>query len=123
MTKTRIELITPIITEGIRTLDEVMPFYRPDLIITQSLIKMGPASIESEFDEAICIPGTIRRAIDAEKDGAHAIIIDCMGDPGLQACREVVKIPVVGPSQAAMHVGACSGIASVSSRCWSGCGP
>ena len=27
-----------------------------------------------------------------------------MGDPGLQACREVVSIPVVGPSQAAMHV-------------------
>jgi allantoin racemase len=104
MKKTRIELITPIITEGIRTLEEVEPFMRPDLVITQSLIKQGPASIESEFDEAISVPGTIRRAIDAEKEGADAIIIDCMGDPGLAACREVVKIPVVGPSQAAMHV-------------------
>lgn len=102
--KTHIELITPIITEGIRTLDEVEPFFRTDLRITQCLIKEGPASIESEFDEALCVPGTIRQAIDAEKRGADAIIIDCMGDPGLHACREAVTIPVVGPSQTAMHV-------------------
>jgi allantoin racemase len=104
MKKTRIELITPIITKGIRTLEEVEPFMRPDLVITQSLITHGPASIESEFDEALCIPDTIRRAMDVEREGADAVIIDCMGDPGLQACREVVSIPVVGPSQAAMHV-------------------
>jgi allantoin racemase len=101
---TKIELITPIITEGIRTLDEVHPFERPDLTITQSLIRQGPASIESEFDEALSVPDTIRRAIDAERRGVNAIIIDCMGDPGLHACREVVSIPVVGPSQASMHV-------------------
>jgi allantoin racemase len=102
--KTHIELITPIITEGIRTLDEVRPFEREDLRITQCLIENGPASIESEFDEALCVPDTIRRAIEAERRGANAIIIDCMGDPGLAACREVVTIPVVGPAQTAMHV-------------------
>jgi allantoin racemase len=100
---TRIELITPIITEGIRNLDEVRPFMRPDLAITHTLIQQGPASIESEFDEALSVPDTIRKAMDAERRGANAIIIDCMGDPGLAACREVVTIPVVGPSQAAMH--------------------
>lgn len=99
-----IELITPIITEGIRTLDEVRPFERADLSITQCLIRQGPASIESEFDEALSVPDTIRRAIDAEKRGVNAIIIDCMGDPGLAACREAVSIPVIGPSQTAMHV-------------------
>lgn len=102
--KTHIELITPIVTEGFRTLDEVRPFEREDLRITQCIIESGPASIESEFDEALCVPGTIRRAIDAEQRGANAIIIDCMGDPGLAACREVVSIPVVGPAQTAMHV-------------------
>jgi allantoin racemase len=101
--QTRIELITPIITEGIRTLEEVEPFMRPDLLITQCLIRQGPASIESQFDEALSIPDTIRRAMDAEKRGANALIIDCMGDPGLHACREAVTIPVVGPSQTAMH--------------------
>ena len=102
--KTHIELITPIITEGIRTLDEVRPFERADLTITQCLIESGPASIESEFDEALCVPDTIRRAMEAQQRGANAIIIDCMGDPGLAACREVVTIPVVGPAQTAMHV-------------------
>ncbi len=106
---TRIELITPIITEGIRNLDEVEPFTRADLSITHTLIHQGPASIESEFDEALSVPDTIRKAIDAERKGANAIIIDCMGDPGLAACREVVTIPVVGPSQTAMHFAAMLG--------------
>lgn len=102
--KTHIELITPIITEGIRTLDEVAPFMRPDLVVTHSLIETGPASIESEFDEALSVPDTIRKAIDAERRGASAIIIDCMGDPGLHACREAVAIPVLGPCQTALHM-------------------
>jgi allantoin racemase len=100
---TRIELITPIITEGVRTLADVKPFERADLTVTHSLIAQGPASIESEFDEALSVPDTIRKAMDAERKGANAIIIDCMGDPGLHACREVVTIPVLGPCQTALH--------------------
>lgn len=102
--KTIIQLITPIVTRGIRTLDEVEPFLRDDLEIRHSLLDQGPSSIESEFDEALSLPDTIRKAIDAERSGANAIIIDCMGDPGLHACREVVSIPVLGPCQTAMHV-------------------
>jgi allantoin racemase len=100
---TRIELITPIITKGIRNLAEVQPFERADLTVTHTLIDQGPASIESEFDEALSVPDTIRKAIDAERKGANAIIIDCMGDPGLHSCREVVTIPVLGPCQTALH--------------------
>jgi len=100
---TRIELITPIITQGMRTLDEIRPLERADLQVTHTLISAGPASIESEFDEALAVPDTIRRAIDAEHSGANAILIDCMGDPGLHACREAVKIPVLGPCQTALH--------------------
>jgi allantoin racemase len=103
-TKTIIQLITPIVTRGMRTLDEVAPFLRDDLEIRHSLLDLGPASIECEFDEALSVPDTIRKAIDAERSGANAIIIDCMGDPGLHACREAVSIPVLGPCQTAMHV-------------------
>jgi len=101
--RTHIELITPIITEGIRTLDDVHPLERPDLAVSHTLIQQGPASIECEFDEALSVPDTIRKSIDAERKGANAIIIDCMGDPGLQACREVVTIPVLGPCQTSLH--------------------
>jgi allantoin racemase len=101
--KTIVQLITPVVTEGIRSLDDVHPLERDDLEIRHCLIDQGPASIESEFDEALSLPGTIRAAIEAERSGANAIVIDCMGDPGLHACREVVSIPVIGPCQAAMH--------------------
>ena len=105
----RVHLITPVITEGIRTLDDVAPLMRDDLVITQSLLATGPASIECEFDEAMAVPGLVVEAIRAERAGADAIVIDCMGDPGLQAAREVVSIPVLGPAQTAMHLAAMLG--------------
>lgn len=107
--QTRITIITPVITAGIRKLDDVRPFERPDLQVSHTLIDSGPASIESDFDEALAVPDTIRKAIDAEKGGANAIIIDCMGDPGLHACREAVTVPVLGPCQTSLHMAATLG--------------
>lgn len=109
MTAATIHIITPVITRGIRSLEDVTPFERPDLKITHSLLDRGPASIESELDEALAVPDTVKRAIEAEREGADAIIIDCMGDPGLSACREVVSVPVLGPCQTGMHVAAMLG--------------
>lgn len=105
----RIHLITPIVTEGIRTLDDVAALNSADLSITQSLIATGPVSIECEFDEAMSVPGIVAEALAAERSGADAIIIDCMGDPGLKAAREVVSIPVLGPSETSMHLAAMLG--------------
>lgn len=99
-----IELITPIVTRGVRTLDDIRPLEREDLKIAHSLLDRGPSSIESSFEEALAAPDTIRKAIEAEENGASAIIIDCMGDPGIHACREVVSIPVLGAGQTAMHL-------------------
>ena len=99
-----IELITPVITRGVRTLDDVRPLERPDLKITHSLLDRGPSSIESRFEEALAVPDTVLRAAEAEVNGADAVVIDCMGDPGLHACREVVSIPVLGAGQTAMHL-------------------
>jgi allantoin racemase len=104
-----IHLITPVITEGLRNIDEIAHLTRPDLRITQTILDRGPASIESEFDEALCVPDTIVKAIEAERAGADAIIIDCLGDPGLRPVREVVKIPVLGPAETSMHLAAMLG--------------
>ena len=101
--KTVIQVITPIITRGIRQLDDLRELERPDLEVRHSLLDKGPASIESEFDEALSVPDTITKAIRAQREGAHAIVIDCMGDPGLDACREAVSVPVLGPCQSSMH--------------------
>lgn len=77
--------------------------------LSQATLETGPASIESAFDEALCAPDVVRRAIEAEQDGVDALIIDCMGDPGLQAARESVHIPVFGPAETSMHVAAMLG--------------
>ena len=67
-------------------------------------IECGPRSIESAYEEYLSVPGSVERAIQAEKDGYEGIILGCFGDPGLDALREMVRIPVVGPGETAMHV-------------------
>jgi allantoin racemase len=104
-----IHLITPVTTVGIRNLDEIAHLAGPSLVFTHSLLDRGPPSIESEFDEALAVPDTIVKAIEAERADADALIIDCMGDPGLKAVREVVRIPVLGPAETSMHLAAMLG--------------
>lgn len=60
---------------------------------------IGPESIESQLEHEEAAVEIARQAIRLEKQGYHALIPWCGGDPGLIACREVVRIPVVGPLQ------------------------
>ena len=64
---------------------------------------MGPASIESHYDEALAVPGLLREIERGERDGADGFVIACFGDPGLDAARELATGPVVGIAEAAMH--------------------
>ncbi|MDR7419155.1 MAG: AroM family protein [Armatimonadota bacterium] len=68
-----------------------------------------PDTIESLFDEAKLAPWTIEMAIEAERRGYDAVITGCAGDPGVEAAREMVGIPVIGPGQAALHTAALLG--------------
>ena len=69
-------------------------------------LEWGPASIEGRADDALAAAGIMRRAMEAEEEGAGAVIINCMDDPGLYAAREMVSIPVIGPAEASMHLAA-----------------
>ncbi|MDR7545616.1 MAG: aspartate/glutamate racemase family protein [Armatimonadota bacterium] len=62
-----------------------------------------PETIESLFDEALLAPWTVEMAVEAERRGYDAVITGCAGDPGVEAAREMVRIPVIGPGQAALH--------------------
>ncbi|HWS38470.1 MAG TPA: aspartate/glutamate racemase family protein [Actinoplanes sp.] len=64
---------------------------------------MGPASIESHYDEALAVPGLLTEIIAGERDGAAGYVVACFGDPGLDAAREVAAGPVIGVAEAAMH--------------------
>lgn len=67
-------------------------------------IDKGPRSIESSYEEYLSVPETVKKAVQAEKDGYDGIILGCFGDPGLEALREMVRVPVVGPGETAMQV-------------------
>jgi allantoin racemase len=69
-------------------------------------LEKGTASIESFYDEALNVPNILEQAKKAEEKGFDAVIIDCMGDPGLDAARELVKIPVLGANESACHLAA-----------------
>ncbi|WP_430779951.1 aspartate/glutamate racemase family protein [Actinoplanes sp. G11-F43] len=64
---------------------------------------MGPASIESHYDETLAVPGLLTEIRAGERDGADGYVVACFGDPGLDAAREVAAGPVVGIAEAAMH--------------------
>jgi allantoin racemase len=41
-----------------------------------------------------------KRVVEAEKEGYDGVVIACYGDPGIEAAKELVKIPVVGITEA-----------------------
>ena len=77
---------------------------RADTIISVVCLDQGPASLESMYEDAVAVPQIVQRAVEAEQDGMDAVIIDCMADPGLEAAREAVSIPVVAAAQSAMSM-------------------
>lgn len=66
--------------------------------------RMGPASIESHYDEALSVPGILDEILAGEQEGVDGYVIACFGDPGLYAAREVARGPVIGIAEAAMHM-------------------
>src|SRR5437773_8798057 len=93
----RIRVITPIITRRFSGVSIRNEDKQRGIVVERVPIERGPASIESEFDEALAAPDVIARAIEAERDGCDAVVVNCFGDPGVRAAREAVGIPVLGP--------------------------
>jgi len=106
---TRIKVITPVITAGLRDVSELRALENADLRIDHTILSEGPSSIESAVEEMLAAPGVVTAALEAQAEGCSAVIIDCFGDPGLQAARELLDIPVFGPGECSMHVAAMLG--------------
>lgn len=105
MIKMKVYVIVPILyNEKLEkaTIKEFEQAARPDTEITVKSLDKGPASIESMYDELLAAPWILEEVKEAEEKGFDAVIIDCMGDPGLHAARELVEIPVIGPCEASM---------------------
>src|SRR5262249_57270859 len=63
----------------------------------------GPVSIEGHYDEAVSVLGLLDEVRNGEGQGMDGYVVACFGDPGLLACREVARGPVLGIAEAAMH--------------------
>lgn len=109
MTQVHVRVVSPITTQDFRDAAVLKSLEHPGVVVSGSQIENGPASIESEYEIAMSVPDTVKKIIEAEREGVDACIIDCMGDPGLLAAREAVSIPVLGPCQTGMHIAAMLG--------------
>jgi allantoin racemase len=99
----RIRIIVPIIKEVFNdeVLKEASQFKAPDTELEVVNIQKGPASIESRYDDILASFSIVEAVKKAEKAGCDGVFIDCFGDPGVDASRELVRIPVVGGFQPA----------------------
>jgi allantoin racemase len=107
----KIRVIEPVTSEGLdqASVQEFSQVAGPDTELSVVHLGRGPATIESRYEAALAGPDVVRTAMQAEKDGMDAVVSNCMDDPGMEATREMVSIPVVGPAQTSMHVAAMLG--------------
>lgn len=97
----RIKVIIPNSGMDRKTLDsrEVMlqQYVSPACSISVDCIARGPVSIESNSDEAAAAGMLLSQGIKAQRDGFQAVVVYCFSDLGVQALRENLDIPVIGP--------------------------
>jgi allantoin racemase len=62
-----------------------------------------PVTIESMYEEYLSIPSTLEMVCEAQARGFDAVLTGCFGDPGVDAARELLTIPVIGPGEASLH--------------------
>jgi allantoin racemase len=107
----RVKVIVPITSPALdaEAVQEFGSYAFPNTEISVTHLDFGPASIECELDDAICVPDFLNKAKQAQKEGYDVVISNCFLDPAVKASREVLDIPVVGAAEASMHFAASLG--------------
>lgn len=101
----KILVVNPVGTDVWDEKDEeyLRRFARKGTSIRVLSLREGPASLETFRSMVQVCPGIIElvRKHEAECD---AIMVNCFGDPCVNAIREIVDVPVVGPGETSMLV-------------------
>jgi len=102
----RILVLNPVRSESLNELSD--EFFRakasPRFEVECESLAEGPASVESPSDEVVAAAAVAKRVaqvVDLEFDG---IVINCFLDPGLDAARDLIRIPVVGAGESAIRI-------------------
>ncbi|MDO4922137.1 MAG: aspartate/glutamate racemase family protein [Phascolarctobacterium sp.] len=77
------------------------PYVGPDVELHMECLTQNKIEIDSALDAALAAPEIITLAARAQREGYDAVVIYCFSDPAVDACRELLHIPVVGGGQAA----------------------
>jgi allantoin racemase len=72
-------------------------FTEPDLIIYPGIRAINDNS------------GLVQSMVEAEKDGADAIVVNCWFDPGVETAKQVIDTPVIGVCETSLHLAATMG--------------
>ena len=95
------------VTDHVReTLEKIK---RPDTELFVTCPEHGPISIESAYDEALAAYHILPLVQKANDEGYDAVILACFSDPGLDAAKEISKIPVIGIEESTLHMAAMLG--------------
>jgi len=100
----RVLLINPITDV---TFNEITRSYVRRLVDGQDLdvdvvnLGAGPAAVETYFDEGFAGPGIVDLIV-KNQAAYNGMIVNCFADPGVEAARELVDLPVIGPAEASM---------------------
>jgi allantoin racemase len=108
--RTRLAVLSPVLeTRAIDVDAQLRAVRRPDEEIENFFLADGPCSIETEEDVAKALPGILETGARIASHGWHAIVINCMCDPGVRELRASLAIPVFGPAETSMHLLAAAG--------------
>jgi allantoin racemase len=73
---------------------------RPGVDVSYRCTGAGPRAVRNDADAIEAAPHVVRAVVAAAREGFDAVIVDCTDDPGVDAAREVVAVPVIGAGEA-----------------------
>lgn len=72
----------------------------PDTQLAMVCPQSSGVELNSALDVVLAAPEIVQLAADGQNAGFDAVVLYCFSDPVIDACREVLRIPVIGGAQA-----------------------
>ena len=72
----------------------------PDMQLAMVCPQNSGVELNSALDVVLAAPEIVQLAADGQNAGFDAVVLYCFSDPVIDACREALRIPVIGGAQA-----------------------
>ena len=72
----------------------------PDTQLAMVCPQRSGVELNSALDVVLAAPEIVQLAADGQNAGFDAVVLYCFSDPVIDACREALRIPVIGGAQA-----------------------